>query len=384
MALNAAKVKAISRAGRYSAGGVPGLYLVVRSSGSKSWVQRIVVDGRRRDMGLGAYPEISLKQARERAAENRTAVAYGRNPLAVKDGPAVPTFREVAERTIEANGPRWRHPKTAANWKASLERYAFPIFGAVRVDRVKRSDVLTVLVPIWATKPAIARKLRQRIRAVMALAMAHGYLEYNPAGEVIDAALPPMPQVREHFRSLPHQEVGTALRVVDASNATLIAKLCFKYLVLTAARSGEARGASWEEIDIHSKTWTIPGTRMKSGVEHRVPLADASVEVLEMSLPFLDDTGLVFPSLNRLGKQLSNMTLTKILRSTGLANRATVHGFRTSFKTWCMEETDIPWAVGEAALAHSLGNSTEQAYARTDLFERRRGLMQRWADYVCR
>ena len=158
--------------------------------------------------------------------------------------------------------------------------------------------------------------------------------------------------------------------------------LCFRFLILTAARSGEARDATWDEIDMDSKTWTIPAHKMKAEREHRVPLSDQALAVLRKAWRLRDGSGLVFPSASRPGRALSNMTLTKILRTNGLADRATVHGFRTTFKTWCMETTDTPWAVGEAALAHSIGNATEQAYARSDLFERRRELMEKWARFV--
>ena len=207
-----------------------------------------------------------------------------------------------------------------------------------------------------------------------------GHIDVNPAGEVIDAALPKTPAIKEHFRALDYQEVPDALDTVDASTAGPAAKLCFRWLVLTAARSGEARGALWEDIDLEARVWTVPAYRMKAGREHRVPLSDAALGVLTAAKEIDDGSGYIFPSSK--GCELSNMTLTKVLRSTGLAERATIHGFRTSFKTWCMEVADVSWAVGEAALAHTLGNSTEQAYARTDLFERRRELMQDWAAYV--
>ncbi len=377
--LTALKVKALQKPGRYGDGA--GLYLVVRPSGSKSWVQRAVVDGRRRDMGLGGYPVVSLAVARERAATNLTAVAVGHDPQAERRRPSLPTFREAAQRYIKANRARWRNPKTAINWQGSLETYAYPVFGDTRIDRIMQADVLKSL-SIWTTKPSIARKLRQRIRAVFAYAQAHGHIEINVAGEVINAALPPMPAVKQHFRALPYQEVAAALGTVDAYGSSLSSRLCFRFLVLTAARSGEARGATWDEIDLQDRVWRIPSGRMKAGVEHRVPLSDQALDTLRRARALEDNSGLVFPSPLKPGSPMSDMTLTKILRSTGLADRATVHGFRTTFKTWCMEQTDTPWAVGEAALAHSLGSTTEQAYARSDLFERRRALMQLWADYA--
>ena len=379
--LTAVKVKGLSDPGRYGDG--DGLYLTIARGGSKSWIQRIVIDGRRRDIGLGGFPAVTLAKARERAAGNRTAVADGRDPLAERQRTlTVPTFREAAERTIEAHRPRWRNVRTASIWERAFEMYAFPAFGDTRVDRITRADVLSVLTPIWTTKPAVARRLRQRVRATFAWAMAHGHIEVNPAGELVDAALPPQPAVKAHFRAMPYEEVPEALETIRASTASLSTRLCFRFLVLTAARSGEARGATWDEVDLDGTTWTIPASRMKAGVAHRVPLSKQALDVLQRARLLEDNSGLVFPSALKPGRALSDMTLTRLLRATDLADRATVHGFRTSFKTWTMETTDTPWAVGEAALAHTLGNSTEAAYARTDLFERRRALMQQWADYL--
>ena len=359
-----------------------GLYLVVRTTGSRSWVQRITIDGDRTDIGLGGYPDVRLALARKKSAEIRTAVAEGRDPRAERRQPNIPTFRDAAEQYILENSDRWKNPKEAINWRGCLATYAYPKFGNTRIDRVTRADVLNTLKPVFESKPSLARKLRQRIRQIFAAAMASDYIDLNPAGEVIDAGLPRTPAVAAHFRALPYQDVPDVLRRVEASQAGLASRLCFRFLVLTAARSGEARGARWDEIDRDARTWAIPGSRMKAGREHRVPLSDAALEVVRRAKALDEHSGLVFPSLYKPGRELSDMTLTKLLRDLGLADRATVHGFRTSFKTWLMETTDTPWAVGEAALAHTLGNSTEAAYARSDLFEKRRTLMQRWGDYV--
>lgn len=359
-----------------------GLYLVVRAAGSKSWVQRITIDGHRTDIGLGGYPDVSLKLARKKSRKVRADVADGRDPRAERRQPDLPTFRVAAEQYISKNAVRWKNPKESANWRGCLNAYAYPVFGNTRIDRITRAEVLNVLLGIWLNKPSIARKLRQRIRVIFAAAMAFEYIDINPAGEVIDAALPKTPAVKAHFRHLPYQDVPDTLEKIEASTASLSSRLCFRFLVLTAARSGEARGARWDEIDLDARTWAIPGSRMKAGREHRVPLSNAALEVLRRAKALDDNSGLVFPSLNKPGRVLSDMTLTKLLRDNELSETATVHGFRTSFKTWCMETTDTPWAVGEAALAHTLGNSTEQAYARSDLFERRRTLMKSWGDYI--
>ena len=380
MKLSATRVKALRDPGRYSDG--DGLHLFISKRGSKSWVQRITVDGRRRDIGLGGYPTISLAQARRRASDNREAIGNGRDPVAEKRRPSTPTFGEAAHAVHEANKPRWRNGSHTQAWIQTLERHAFPKIGSKPIDTIGRTDVLAVLTPIWSTRPETARRVRQRMRTIFRWAMANELIETNPAGEAIDGALPSMPKVKAHLRALPYHEVGAALSTVDASQTSPASKHCLKFLVLTAARSGEARGATWDEIDIESATWTIPGSRMKAGSEHRVPLSAQALGVLMLARELEDGSGLCFPSPLRPGRMLSDMTLTKVLRKADLADRATVHGFRTSFKTWTMEQTDTPWAVGEAALAHQLGGSVEQAYARSDLFDRRRVLMQQWADYL--
>ena len=380
MALSATRTKALKEPGRYSDGG--GLHLYISKAGRKSWVLRITIEGHRRDIGLGGCPPVTLAQARKKASDHRAAVVEGRDPLAEKHAPAMPTFREATYAVHEMNKPRWRNSRHIGSWIQVLERHAMPVLSNTPLEQIDRGDVLRVLTPIWTTRPETARRTRQRMRTIFRWGMAHGFMETNPAGEAIDGALPPMPKLKAHLRALPYQEVGSALEAVESSQASIPAKLCFRFLVLTAARSGEARGATWDEIDLEDRVWRIPPERMKAGTGHRVPLSVQALDLLGEASVMHDDSGLVFPSALRPGSPMSDMTLTKILRSTGLAERATVHGFRSSFKNWTLEQTDTPWAVSEAALAHILGNSTEQAYARSDLFERRRLLMQMWADYV--
>ncbi len=376
--LTAAGVKALTKPGLHGDGGT--LYLHVAPGGSRSWIQRVTINGKRRDIGLGPWPVVSLAKARQRAFANRVAVEDGSDPLAEKHKARVPTFREAALKTYEANRPRWRSDKTAANWLQQLERHAFPILADLPVDRVGREHVLKALTPIWSAHPDIARKLRGRIRAVLGWSMAHGHVTHNVAGEAVAGALPAMPAVSAHYRALPHPEVAAALDTIEASRASVSARACLRFVVLTACRSGEARLASWAEIDLQAREWRIPGARMKAGVEHRVPLADSVLAVLESVRPLRDRHDLVFPSPSRPGKPLSNMTLTKVLRDTGLAGRATVHGFRSSFRDWCAD-TGKPREIAEAALAHTVGG-VEGAYFRSDLFERRRRLMDQWAQYV--
>ena len=378
--LTAVKVRSIDKPGRYGDGN--GLYLNVAKGGSKSWVQRITIDGVRRDMGLGGYPVVSLAQARAQAADNRSAVASGVNPIVEKRRAATPTFREAALKVHALNIPTWRNGKHAAQWISTLETYAFPVIGDMKIDSIKKIDALACLTPIWTAKPETARRVRQRMRSVFSWAMAHDYVEHNVAGEAIDAALPAMPKVRAHHRSLPYQDVPEALEMIAASGASESAKLCFRFVVLTASRSGEARAATWDEIDADSELWTVPGHRMKAGRAHRVPVSDAAMGVLEEADAIRDESGLVFPSPRKLGSPLSDMALTKLLRDNGLSERTTVHGFRSSFRNWAQEQTGASHAAMELALAHAVGSAVEQAYMRSDLLEQRRTLMQQWAHYL--
>ena len=378
--LTASKVKAVAEPGRYGDGA--GLYLYVAPSGSKSWVQRIVVNGRRRDIGLGGYPTVGLAEARIQAAGNRVVVSEGRDPVAEKRRPPKPTFKEAAHQVHQANLPRWRNAKHAAAWIRTLERFAFPAFGNMPVDQVTPADVLAVLTPIWGTLPETARRVRQRIRTVMRWAMAHGFVEYNVAGEAIEGALPPMPRIKDNLRVLPYRDVSEALRIVEESRSSAAARLCLEFTVLTAARSGEARGARWSEIDLDRALWTVPAARMKGGFQHRVPLSSAALNVLTGAMEIRDGSDLVFPSPRRSGQPLSDMTLTKVLRDTGLAHLATVHGFRSTFRTWASENTSASHAVMELSLAHRVGSAVEQAYARSDLLEQRRELMEAWGEFA--
>ena len=376
--MTVARLKALREPGFYRAD--PTLYLRVTPAGTKQWVQRLTIDGRRHDLGLGGFPLVTLAEARDQAFENRRKVRRGGNPLADRRRSGIPTFREAAARTRDSLRARWRNGKHAKDWMAALERYAFPVFGNLLVDRIRREDVLRVLTPIWSGKPETARRVRQRIRAVLGWAWAHDYVFENVAGEGIDGALPTLPAVKAHFRALPYGEVSGALETVEASGASAAAKLCLRFLILTAARSGEARGATWAEMDAKAREWCILGERMKGGVVHRVPLSDPALAVLERARALADGNGLIFPSPLRAGRPLSDMSLTKLLRDRGLADRATVHGFRSAFRDWCAE-TGKPREIAEAALAHTVGG-VEGAYFRSDLLARRRVLMNQWATFL--
>ena len=302
--------------------------------------------------------------------------------MAEERRPAKPTFREAAHQVHQANLPRWRNPKHAAAWIRTLERFAFPVFGSLPVDQVTRADVLAVLTPIWSTTPETACRVRQRIRTVMKWAMAHGFIEYNVAGEVIDGVLPPMPRVKESLRALFYREVSEAFQIVESCRSSDSSKLCLMFIILTAARSGEARNALWNEINRDQAVWTVPRARMKGGLEHRVPLSKTALDVLSRAREIHDGSELVFPAPRKRGEPLSDMTLTKLLRDTQLAHLTTVHGFRSTFRDWGTETEAASDRVLEHALAHRPGNETERAYARSDRLELRRPVMEAWGEFV--
>ena len=356
-----------------------GLNLRVDPSGARQWVQRLVIRGRPRMLGLGGHPLVSLAEARNVAFANRQRARAGGDPLAEKrHGQGVPTVEEAAAVVLEQQRPGWRNAKHARDWPRSLRAYAFPRIGALPVSEVTTADVLAILTPIWHDKPQTARRVRQRIGAVMKWAVAMGYRPDNPAGDALGQALGRQQAVVQHMRALPHGAVADALATVGASSARPVVKLIFEFVVLTAARSGEVRLATWDEMDRDAGVWTIPAARMKAKRDHRVPLSGRALAILHDVQRLSDGTGLVFRSLR--GRPLSDMTLSKLIKELGIA--AVPHGFRSSFRDWAAEQTNTPREVVEAALAHTVRNPTEAAYARSDLFERRRRLMDEWAAYL--
>ena len=375
--LTAAFVRAIGRTGKY--GDQHGLLLRVTPRGSKQWVWRGTVRGRRVDLGLGGWPYVSLAEARQLAFDHRKLARAGGDPLALKRKPDVPTFAEAVETVIEIHEPNWKGGARSADiWRSSLGRYALPRLGRKRVSDIGTADVLAVLIPIWADKRQTAQRIRQRIGAVMKWAVAKGYRQDNPAGDAIGAALPRNGVTRNHRAALPHSEVAGAVSKVNESAAWAGTKLALEFLVLTAARSSEVRGAHWAEIDTEASTWTVPGERMKSGREHRVPLSRRALEVLREARRLADTSGLVFPSLR--GKVQTDARLSRLCRDVNAG--CVPHGFRSSFRDWAAECSDTPREVCELALAHVNSDRVEAAYMRSDLFDRRRELMQAWADYL--
>ena len=377
-ALSAAFVRTAGP-GRYCDG--QGLYLFVQPSGTRSWVQRLVVRGRRQELGLGSALLVPLAEAREKALANRKLAREGGDPLAEKRrAESTPTFAEAARRVLEQKRAGWQSSRHPQSWLTSLERYAFSRIGARLVSEVTSADVLEILTPIWHQKAPTARRVRQRIRAVLEWAVAMDLRSDNPCDR-IGPVLGQQHAMVEHRRALPHQDVAATVASVRASVADPIVKLAFELLVLTAARWGEVRGAEWSEIDIAGRVWTIPAARMKAKRAHRIPLSRRAMEILDAARTLGKGTSpLAFSAAN--GAPLPEKALRRLLQDHKIT--AVPHGFRSTFRDWAAEETNHPREVVEAALAHVVHNQVEAAYARSDLFERRRRLMDDWSATVCR
>ena len=380
--LTAARVRTARHSGRTKAperlSDGDTLFLQLAPTGAKSWVQVVQVKGRRYTVGLGGHRFVSLAEAREAAFENRKAARRGIAPVTRTGGKAMPTFEEAAAEAIATRSGAWRGGRTADDWRASLALYAYPAIGATPVGDVTSGHVLDILKPIWTPKRETARKVKRRISAVMKWAIAKGHRADDPAGGAIDAVLPRSGGEVRHHKALPYGQVAQAVAAVKASNAWAGTKLAFEFLVLTAARSGEVRLATWGEVDVEAGVWTVPGERMRMGREHRVPLSARCADVLREAGGRRREAELVFPSAR--GKVLSDATMSKLLRERGID--AVPHGFRSSFRDWAADRTDVPREVVEAALAHKVANAVEAACARTDHFERRRALMDAWAAYL--
>jgi integrase len=378
MPLSARKVETAGP-GRHGDG--RGLFLYVKASGARSWVLRYQVMGKRHDLGLGAYPEVSLAMARDRALQARRMIQEGEDPIAKKRQAKPKSFKDAALELIESKRPGWKNAKHAAQWTSTLEAYVFPGLGRMQVARIETADVMGVLKPIWTAKPETANRVRQRIEAVLDYASALGIRTGdNPArwrGH-LDHLLPKPTKVKavKHHPALPHAEIAGFME--DLSDRSGVAARALAFTILTAARSGETRGATWAEIDLDAKLWTIPADRMKAGKEHRVPLTPEAIACLG---PKRDDGALVFESEAKPGKPISDMSMTAVLRRM-TRDTITVHGFRSTFRDWAGETTGFPREVIEAALAHGIKDKAEAAYARSDLFDKRRKLMEAWASVV--
>ena len=375
--LSAAFVRTINRPGRYGDGrGGHGLSLLVKSTAipgrwSKTWSQRLRINGKPVMVGLGSYPVVTLAQARQRALENRRAAEQGRDPR----GEGVPTFERAAERVIALHRETWKPgSRSEQQWTASLGTYVLPKIGAKRIDQINVGDILAVLAEPWSSRPETARRLAQRISAVLTWGVGAGYRADDPTAAAVKA-LPRHIDKPQHHRALHHGDVAAALEKVRASGASMASKLGIELLTLTATRSGEVRGARWCEID--GDVWTIPAERMKAKVAHRVPLSSRALEVLAEARSLSDGDGLVFPS-PATGRALTNEAFPKLVRELGIGG--TAHGMRTSFRSWAAEQ-GVSREVAEGCLAHAV-KGVEGAYQRSDLLAARAEIMERWARYV--
>ena len=377
-ALSAAFVRTIGEPGRHFDGN--GLFLLVEPTGAKRWKQRLTIRGRRVELGIGSYPNVSLAHAREAADENQREARDGGDPKRRRMRErALPTFEEAAKQVHELRRAGWRNERHAEQWLLSLERYVFPRIGAQTVDVLTVEDVLAVLTPIWHKKPQTARKLRQRVAAVFSWAVATGWRGDNPA-ETVRAVLPRQRAVSRPYRAVHYADVSDAIASVRGSKVAPGLRLGFEFMVLTAARGGEVRLATWREFNLKAGVWTVPAERMKMEREHRVPLSGRAIGVLDEARALTGGVrgGLVFPG--RAGRALRPEAFIQAIKRMGID--ATAHGFRSSFRTWAAERTNIPREVAEAALAHENPNKVEAVYQRSDLFDRRRGLMDAWATYL--
>ena len=356
-----------------------GLSLLVKKTKtgrvSRSWAQRVRIGGKLTNKGLGSYPVITLSHARKLAMENRRALAEGRNPF--ESG--IPNFREAFAAVVAIQASAWRGGRTEQDWRSSMDAYVLPVLGGVAVDKITPAHVLEVVRPLWGEKRATAKAVRRRVSVVCRWAIAQGFRTDDPAGPVLSQALPAKTANGvQHRRALPPAEVPAALGKIAASGEWLGLSLGLRFLVLTAARSGEVRGATWGEIDLEGRVWAVPAARSKTGKEHKVPLSGPALEVLTEARLIRNRSGLVFPSAR--GLAMKDATLSKAVRALGLD--CTVHGFRSSFRDWAAE-SGYSREVCEQALAHVVGG-VEGAYMRSSLFDRRRSLMEAWAQHLTR
>lgn len=386
--ISAASLPKLSKTPGYHHDG-GGLYLQVMASGSRSWIFRYMLNKRPREMGLGSADNWDLTTIRQRVVELRQQLDLGIDPIEQRNDAQRKaataealrkTFKQCVEEYHLLHAGAWKNVKHASQWTNTLVTYAYPTFGEWPIDAVTDVQVVTALTPIWTSKHETATRVLQRVRMVMTWAAAKKYRPAVPAEmwDSVRASLPKVDRGTEHHRACPYTLAGSLLLRIQSSESTAMVKLAFTFTVLTAARSGETRGARWEEIDLQNRVWTIPAERMKAGRIHRVPLSDPAVAVLQRAKEEAPDTDLVFPAPR--GSAYSDMVFTQLLRR--MAADCTMHGFRSTFRDWSAETTQHQRAVCEAALAHAVEDKTEAAYLRGDLFVKRRALMADWAAYL--
>lgn len=380
--LNVMAVKALKTPGRHADG--DGLYLVIKTTGARSWVLLQQWNGKRREYGLGSAKVVSLAEARQRAAETRKQVQAGVDPVEAKRASrrilaAMPTFREAALSVYGERERHWRNPKHRAQWLSSLENHVFPTIGSVPIDKVAGPAIRDLLAPIWNDKPETARRVLQRIKTVLDWAYAKGHRTDEASMRSVTTGLAKQTKRAGNFAALPFVRVADLTRSLTGNDTA--GRLALRFTILTAARSGEVRGAMWEEIDFQNATWTVPATRMKAQKEHVVPLSAAAVAVLRTAEGMRKGVASepVFPGMKN--KPISDMTMLKALRA-AIDGKWTVHGMRSSFRVWAAEETSFPFEAAEAALAHVIPSKVVKAYLRSDYLDIRRTMMSDWAAFV--
>ncbi|TVP86042.1 MAG: site-specific integrase [Thioalkalivibrio sp.] len=387
--LSAVEVRRLKHPGYHAVGGVPGLHLQITPTGARSWILRAQVGNRRRDIGLGGYPEISIAQARERARTDRDQIRQGLDPVAERQATQARlksqnakamTFDQATRIYLASKTREFKNDKHSAQWQSTLATYASPVIGKLPVDQIELAHIVAILNDIWTTKTETATRLRGRIENVLAWATVSGYRTGdNPArwkGN-LDAILPKPGKLKnvQHHKALPVAAMPAFM--TDLRRQAALAARALEFTVLTAARSGEARGATWSEIDLDAATWTVPAQRMKANKEHVVPLCDSAVQILR-SAPRFPDCDLLFPSPR--GTAMSDGTLNAVLKRMNVD--ATVHGFRSTFRDWSAEFTNYPHEVCEMALAHTIPNAVERAYRRGDLLAKRSRMMKDWEKFL--
>ena len=374
MKLNVRKIRELKEPGRYADGG--SLYLHIRPGGSRQWIVRTTISGKRSDIGLGSLNYVSLAEAREKAREIVKETRAGVDPLLEKrKAKAVPTFATVSEAVWNQLKPTWKSAKHANQWISTLEDFAYPHLANKKISDISSSHILDVLTPIWTDKPETAKRIRQRLRAIFDWAKASGYyLNENPV-DAVKMALPRQKESGNHHKALQWDKLPAFMQELQQRSG--ISASALQFLILTAGRSGEVRYAVWNEIS--DDLWSIPAERMKMGKLHRVPIVRQSRQILQ-NMSGHSET-YIFPSQNSSQKPMSDMVFKALFKRMGY-DEITAHGFRSTFRDWASDNNVEAREVAEAVLAHQLGDQTERAYARSDMFERRKKLMAKWADFA--
>lgn len=370
------KIKTFTTPGRYG-DRIPTLYLLVKSATRKTWVQRLTIQKTQHDLGLGPWPVVTVEDARRKAMDNRRKRYQGEKIIHGKRQAIGVTFQEAADTVIRLNEPTWKHGgKSAKLWRATLRNYVFPVIGQRPVAEITPSDVMAILDLIWTTKPETAKRVKHRMSRTFKWAKAQGLRADDPT-DGIREALPNTATLKQTLKMIPHDHVAQAIDTIKRSGASRSTIRCFEFQVLTATRSGEVRLAEWSEIDVTKRMWVIPAARTKTGKEHRVPLSARALALLKDARKAAGGSPLIFPSAR--GKPLSDATISKLVRENGI--NGVPHAIaRACFRSWCAD-VNVSREVAEACLAHVV-KGVEASYQRSDLFERRRSVMQKWSDYV--